>query len=324
MDLVEFARATSLVLVAAIVGVEVVLRRRWSKWLQDTRGLFARHGMALSHSPKFRWVAIPTEPVDIEVRGKVYQSAPGADPERVQPKDSTHLRTALPGGGLLMVPPDAVEPLLGPMPPIPRVRTGHVRFDAAFATFAREGALPVWPNGESFPSAEDLDFLRAHGLRWLRWQDDTLEADFEPRQPADAVALVAFAQALRRRQKGRPAPTPEPHVPGLPGAPVGMDGAVMYLGVGIYAFVVAGLGPRFIGPLEDAVSRHVCGGPGIQLASDYARCPDGTMVSGASLLAGLWLGLAPMLAWVFLRGLSRLAQAPERAAPSEAVGFEEA
>lgn len=310
MDAVELTRAACFVLFIAFIVVAGALRGKWTAWLGDTRAVFARHGVVLTDSERFRWTARPTEPADIQVDGLVEEAMPpGADPERVGSKASTLLKLALPGGGLLILPPDLVEPLLGPMPPLPRVRTGLARFDTALAMFAQGGALPRWPGGEAFPSPEDLAFLQAHGLRWLRWNDDTLEAAFEPRPPGDAVPLVAFAQALRRRQQGRTVSLPAPGAPDLPVAPpmmaTSIQTAAVLLGSGLFVWLGSMFAPRAIGPLNDILSRHLCGVEGLELANEWARCPDGREVTGAALLAGAWFPLLAVLTGLLLWGLSR-------------------
>ncbi|MFP2931922.1 hypothetical protein ACLESO_43500, partial [Pyxidicoccus sp. 3LG] len=177
------------------------------------------------------------------------------------------------------------------------------------STFAQGGDLPRWPGGAVFPSPEELAFLQAHRLRWLRWHDDLLEVAFEPRAPADAVPLLAFAQALRRRQQGRAVSTPTsaaPHLPSVAITSLGGEAILTFIGASVGVLLFAGFAPRFIGPLNDAVSLHVCGVKGIWLTNEWAECPDGRMVTGAALLAAAWFALAPILAFRLLRNLSRL------------------
>ncbi|MCP3138293.1 hypothetical protein [Pyxidicoccus xibeiensis] len=143
MDAVELTRVGCFILIGALLVVAVLRQGRWRDWLRDTRAVFARHGVKLEDSETFRWVARPLEDSDAELRGFVEDgNPPGADPEQVGTGSISLLRVPLPGDGLLVVPSDLVEPLLGPLPPVPRVRTGEARFDAAFALFAHGGDLP--------------------------------------------------------------------------------------------------------------------------------------------------------------------------------------
>ncbi|MFP2932172.1 hypothetical protein ACLESO_44825, partial [Pyxidicoccus sp. 3LG] len=126
MTAVELARAACLIFIASLVVVAVIRRKRWLAWLRDTQGVFARHGVTLSASETFRWLAHPAEGAETELQGFVEGGLPpGADPERLPGTSISRLKVPLPGGGLLVVPPDFVEPLLGPLPPVPRVPTGE-------------------------------------------------------------------------------------------------------------------------------------------------------------------------------------------------------
>ncbi|WP_155893459.1 hypothetical protein [Cystobacter fuscus] len=318
MTTVELARAACLILIAALMVVAVIRRRRWEAWLRDMEDVFAQHGVTLADHDKFRWVAKPVEASEVELEGFVEGLLPpGADSERVSGASSSRLKVPLPGGGLLMIPPDLVEPLLGPLPPVPRVRTGEARFDAAFSSFAQGGEPPRWPSGAPFLSPEDLAFLQAHRMRWLRWNDDLLEVAFAPRTPADAVPLLAFAQALRRGQQGRAASTPPAAAPSMPVVPVaGLEPEeqiwFFFAFGGVMMF--SAFAPHLFDPLKDVVSLHVCGVKGLQLSNEWALCPDGREVLGAALLAAAWIGLLPLLAFRLLRSLSRLDSPGERPA----------
>ncbi|WNG20985.1 hypothetical protein [Cystobacter fuscus] len=310
MTTVELARAACLLLIVALVVVAVIRSRRWDAWLRDTQDVFAQHGVKLADHDKLRWVAKPVEKSEVELEGFVEGLLPpGADSERVSGASSSRLKVPLPGGGLLMIPPDLVEPLLGPLPPVPRVRTGEARFDATFSCFAQGGELPRWPSGTAFPSPEDLAFLQAHRMRWLRWNDDLLEVAFEPSSPADAVPLLAFAQALRRRQQGRAVSTPPAAAPSMPVAPIAglkTEDQIWFFFAFGGVMMFSAFAPHLFDPLKDVVSLHVCGVKGIQLSNEWARCPDGREVMGASLLAAAWIGLLPLLAFRLRRNLSRL------------------
>ncbi|OJH42467.1 hypothetical protein [Cystobacter ferrugineus] len=317
MNAVELARAACLILIVALMVVGVLRRKRWVAWLRDMEDVFAQHGVTLEDHDKFRWVAKPIEDAsEVELEGLVEEALPpGADPERVSGVSISRLKVPLTGGGLLMVPPDLVEPLLGPLPPVPRVRTGEARFDAAFSCFAQGGEPPRWPNGAAFPSPGDLAFLQAHRMRWLRWNEDLLEVAFEPRAPADAVPLLAFAQALRRGQQGRAVSTPPAAAPSMPVAPVagfGMEDVAWFILPLGGVMMFSAFAPRLFGPLNDVVSLHVCGVEGLQFGNEWALCPDGREVSGAALLAGAWIGWLPVLALRLLHNLSRLVSSSER------------
>ncbi|NMO16127.1 hypothetical protein HPC49_17785 [Pyxidicoccus fallax] len=316
MTAVELARAACLILIIGHVLVLALRRNKWLAWLEKAGGEYAEHGVTLSDDEKVRWVARPAEGGGVEVQGFVEGLfPPGADPERVGGKDSSLLKVPLTGGGLLVLTPDLVEPLLGPLPPVPRVRTGSARFDKAFATFAQGGDLPRWPTGTPFLSPDDLAFLQAHGLRWLRWNDDLLEVAFEPRSPPDTVPLLAFAHALRRRGQGRAVATPSAEAPPLPSVRVSSASHSFWFAV-IFTMaflpVLAGVVPRFFTPLRDAVSLHVCGAEGIRLGNDYALCPDGREVMGTAWLASIWFWLAPVLAWFLVKSTGKLLRPAEQ------------
>ncbi|WNG39444.1 hypothetical protein F0U61_41595 [Archangium violaceum] len=315
MNAVEIVRVLCVILFAAVALLSVIQRRRWHAWLRDIEPVLAKHRVTLSDDGKYHWVATSDAAPDIVVEGyDELALPPGADSEKIESKASTRLKMPLPGGGLLMIPPDIVEKLLGPMPPVPRVRTEDARFDEALATFAQNGTLPQWPGGEVFPSPTDRAFLLAHRLRWLRWNDDQFEAAFEPRMPGEAVPLLAFALALRKRQSGRGVPTPVPDEVSLPPQPAAINRNTIGVIV-IAAFFLAffsWLAPATIGPLNDVVSQHVCGVEGLQYHSEGVQCPNGRDVTEAALAAGASIGLLLVLSVRFLTSLLRSLHPEER------------
>lgn len=317
MSAVEIVRVLCVILFAAVALLSVIQRRRWLAWLRDVEAVLAEHRVTLSDNDKYHWVAESTAAPDIVVEGYDQLGLPpGADSERIESKKITRLKMPLPGGGLLMVPPDIVEPLLGPMPAVPRVRTGDARFDEALATFAQNGTLPRWPGGEVFPSSIDRAFLLTHRLRWLRWNDDQFEAAFEPRTPGEAVPLLEFALALSKRQNGRAVPTPQPEEVPLPPRPddISRDTLLVMFVAALFLSFFSWFAPATIDPLNDVVSQHVCGVEGLQYFDSGAICPDGRDVTWSALAAGASFGLLLVLSVRFLTSLVRARHPAERPA----------
>lgn len=105
------------------------------------------------------------------------------------------------GGDVLVCRRTLSDEIVGPLPALPRHRTGDAAFDAAFDVFSTDAGF----DASSFPSPGTRAALLQLGLMWLRRKDGRLELFLESMSPNQAEAAVSVATTLARSDGSRAA-----------------------------------------------------------------------------------------------------------------------
>jgi hypothetical protein len=112
-----------------------------------------------------------------------------------------------------------IDEVMGPLPAVPRVRTGHAPFDAEYAIFVgvsgggSAGSYRAAPTGGDTPWARPpiLDALQRLGLQRMRIREGQAELTFVPALPIEAAGRAArLALAVERAARGMPLPSLAP------------------------------------------------------------------------------------------------------------------
>lgn len=88
------------------------------------------------------------------------------------------------------------DQIVGPVPAVPRRRTGDAVFDDAFDVFSTDAEF----DATSFPPAHARAALLQLGLKWLRRKDGRLEMFLEKISPNQAECVVSLTVALADTQ----------------------------------------------------------------------------------------------------------------------------
>jgi hypothetical protein len=103
-----------------------------------------------------------------------------------------------------------VDAVMGPLPAVPRVRTGHAAFDAAYSVFAAPASIVATPGYRDAPVPTNIAWaqpaiverLLELGLRWMRVREAQAEVTFDPLQPQDAVRAALTCVNIVRGAAG--------------------------------------------------------------------------------------------------------------------------
>ncbi len=101
---------------------------------------------------------------------------------------------------------DVADIVMGPLPAVPRTRSGHSLFDAVYSIFAAPGSPVAAPGYRDAPIVANIAWaqpaiverLLELGLRWIRVREARAEIAFDPLQAQDAVrAALTCANIVR-------------------------------------------------------------------------------------------------------------------------------
>lgn len=161
---------------------------------------------------------------EVEVHAMVERAPPGARED--EPKKTVCvIKLALPLPDLIVCRSTDVDRVMGPLPAVPRTRTGHADFDKVYSLFVSSGATgdqggaeggyrrpgTIGPLGWAKPPI--LDRLTDLGLVWMRAREGACELAFEIFVPEDTVRAVVTSANMLRALTGAaliPVPAGEP------------------------------------------------------------------------------------------------------------------
>lgn len=110
------------------------------------------------------------------------------------------------GGDVLVCRRDLSDLIVGPLPAVPRHRTGDAAFDGGFDLFSADATF----DASSFPPARARAVLQQLGLQYLRRKDGRLEVFLASISPNQAESVVALAVTLARPDEESRQPVLDP------------------------------------------------------------------------------------------------------------------
>lgn len=217
--------------------------------------------------------ARPLEGVDVVVKNRQSQTRPGAS-EPTGTACIARVEVALEDQIVCKV--SEADLVMGPLPAVPRVRTGHAPFDEAYTVFvgsaggAPSGSYRAAPvaGGASWAQPPILEALLELDLLWLRVQEGRAELAFPPLEVEDVARAVAIAIAIEHAAIGRPYPALArgPRTLRPPWRDVGNAvGEVWGAGL-LFGIAPVGVVLSFVPPLRNLNAEIVCG-PGDRIVT---------------------------------------------------------
>lgn len=158
-----------------------------------------------------KYVARTMGDVDVVVRNPKSVTRPGA-PEPTG--EACVARVALRLDDQIVCKASEADLVMGPLPAVPRIRTGHGAFDEAYAVFVGvAGEAPAGsyraapaPGGASWAQPAILEGLMELDLLWMRVQDGQADLAFPPLAIEDVGRVAALAAAIEHAAVGGPTP----------------------------------------------------------------------------------------------------------------------
>ena len=158
-----------------------------------------------------KFVARTLGDVDVVLRNAKSVTRPGA-PEPTG--EACVARVAVRLDDQIVCKASEADLVMGPLPAVPRVRTGHGTFDEAYAVFVGAvGEVPAGsyraapgPGGASWAQPAILEGLMELDLLWMRVQDGEADLVFPPLAIEDVGRAAALAAAIEQAAIGGPTP----------------------------------------------------------------------------------------------------------------------
>lgn len=227
------------------------------------------------------FVARPVDGLEVVLTNRTPQTRPGAS----EPTGTACVaRIAVPLVDQIVCKAAEADLVMGPLPAVPRVRTGYAPFDDVYAVFV--GVAGGAPDGGSYraaPVAGDipwaqtplLESLLELELHWLRVQEGRADLVFPALEIEDVGRAAALAAAVEHAAAGRPAPvlTRGPRIIRPPRGDVGVWTALAW-GLGVFPGLLVGMLLTFAPPLQD-LDAWVCGA-GDRIITASSDLGDGT------------------------------------------------
>jgi hypothetical protein len=178
----------------------------------DAEAKLAAAGLRAEGDPLSKFVARPLQGDNVVLTSRAFPTRPGI---------SAHVEEACVAvfdvslGDQIVCESAEADAVMGPLPAVPRVRTGYAPFDQRYAVFVGStgGVLPsgsyrAAPVASDIPWAQPvlLDRLTELGLRWLRVHEGRAELVFPPLAIEDVGRAAALAVAVEQAACGGPVP----------------------------------------------------------------------------------------------------------------------
>ncbi len=178
----------------------------------DAAAKFAPAGLLANGDLLGCFVARPLEGTDVIVTDRTRHMRPGAKP----PGDEVCLAVLdLPLVDHIVCRAADADAVMGPLPAVPRLHTGHAPFDGEYAVFVGvTGNAQPAGSYRAAPVASDvpwallvvLDRFMELGLSWMRVRDGRAELAFPPLEVEDVGRAAALALAIEPIARGGPVP----------------------------------------------------------------------------------------------------------------------
>ena len=203
-----------LLAIAGIATVPLVRRFNAARRVAtaEAAAKLAGAGLKTTGNPLGSFTAHPVEGAGMAVANRTRPVRPGA----TEPGDEACVVSIdLPLVDQIVCSAADVDKVMGPLPAVPRVRTGHERFDTAYAVFIGvNGAAPPASSYRMAPVAGDvpwaqpalLDRLLELDLLWMRVRDGQAQLAFPPLEAEDVGRATALARAFEQAARGLPLP----------------------------------------------------------------------------------------------------------------------
>ncbi len=269
-------------LATVVLGRRINAARRLA--LADAATKLAEAGLAATGNLLGSYVAHPVQGSDVTITNRTRPVRPGA----TEPGDEACIVTVdLPLADQIVCRAAEADVVMGPLPAVPRRRTGHAPFDDAYAVFVGvTGEAPPAVSYRSAPVAGDvrwaqlalLDRLVELGLLWMRIRDGHAEIAFPPLEAEDVGRAAALARAMERVVHGGQIP---PLVEGPRVVEDGLRGATKALvkayGASVLMGLTWGVGVYFLLGALDVDAELACGpGRRILASNDGITCDPPT------------------------------------------------